>query len=335
MRQYRNAPPLRARSPNALQFGWQLDGEGGATMASLHALEPRPAKAPPLWYHFDATHADTEKLLEQTLKLDWIVIEALLAEETRPRALEYQDGLLVILRGVNLNEGAEPEDMVSIRIWITGSLIISTGVRQLKAVRVLQEYLEKKSGPKTTGDWLTTLCIQVYDNVQQVLTELNTFMDDLEDQIHTQHVSVEDRSIITFRRRVILIKRYLAPQRDVLNHIRNMDIALLNTVDRRRLLEAHDWLQRYVEDLDTLRERAQIVRDELDGMQSKRLNRNLFLLSLVAAVFLPPTLLTGLFGVNVGGVPGAQSDIGFSVLALLIVGTVVLEIVLLKRKRWF
>ena len=176
--------------------------------------------------------------------------------------------------------------MVSIRIWITGSLIISTGVGRLKSRACPAGTSGEKSGPKTTGDWLTTLCIQVYDNVQQVLTELNAFMDDLEDQIHEQHSEVEDRSIITFSTSCDTDKTLPGPQRDVLNHIRNMDIALLNTVDRRRLAGSARLVQRYVEDLRyTLRERAQIVRDELDGMQNKRLNRNLFLLSLVAAVF--------------------------------------------------
>lgn len=320
----------------ALKHGWRLNGQGGALPASLADWLARGSgQSQPWWFHFDAAHPDTAVLLEKVFGLDWIVNEALLAEETRPRVSEHLEGLLVILRGVNLNQGAAPEDMVSIRLWITPTLIVSAGVRDLRANATLQERLQRQTGPKSSGDWLTSLCIELYDNVQSVLSDLHATMDALEDDVHAGNSELEDRRIIGYRRRIILLRRYLAPQQDVLYHIRDTDNTMLTPTDRRRLSEAHDWLTRYVEDLDTLRERAQIVRDELDALRNRRLSRNLYVMSLVAALFIPPTLITGLFGVNVGGLPGVDSPWAFSLLCITLALVGVLQVLLLRRKGWF
>ena len=78
------------------------------------------------WVHLDVRQEESREWLKREISyLDQIIIDALLAEETRPRVLEFKNGLLLILRGVNLNEDALPEDMVSIRIWVDPYRIIS------------------------------------------------------------------------------------------------------------------------------------------------------------------------------------------------------------------
>ena len=57
--------------------------------------------------------------------LDNFVVNALLVDETRPHILPVDEGILLILRGVNLNESTKPEDMVPIRLWIEPHRIIS------------------------------------------------------------------------------------------------------------------------------------------------------------------------------------------------------------------
>jgi len=72
--------------------------------------------------------------------------------------------------------------------------------------------------------------------------------------------------------------------------------------DRARLRETADTITRYVEDLDALRERAAVTHEELTTRLADRMNRTMSVLSLVAAVFLPLSFVTGLLGINVGGI---------------------------------
>jgi zinc transporter len=78
-----------------------------------------------LWVHLDRRAEKARAWLTPDAQLDSIVTDALLAEETRPRVLTVGQSLLVILRGVNLNPGADPEDMVSVRLWLDAYRVIT------------------------------------------------------------------------------------------------------------------------------------------------------------------------------------------------------------------
>ena len=144
------------------------------------------------------------------------------------------------------------------------------------------------------------------------------------------------RSQITdIRKQAIVFRRYIAPQRDVIAALRVSDMPWLSELHKRRLQESLDRVIRYIEDIDTIRERAQIVKDELTNALSDKMNKNLYLLSVIAAVFLPLGFLTGLLGINVGGVPGVDDPSAFWVFSGFLLVVVALQILLFKRWKWF
>jgi zinc transporter len=95
-----------------------------------------------------------------------------------------------------------------------------------------------------------------------------------------------------------------------------------------------DRTTRFVEDLDAARERAAVVQDELNTRISDQMNRTMYVLTVVATVLLPPSLITGLLGINVGGIPGSDSSWGFGIVIFLLVILAMVEIAVLRRLRW-
>jgi zinc transporter len=100
------------------------------------------------------------------------------------------------------------------------------------------------------------------------------------------------------------------------------------------LQEAHNQLIRYLEDIDTIRERAQIVKDELSNILADKMNKNMYLLSIVAALFLPLGFFTGLLGINVGGMPGADNPSAFWVVSFVCAFFAVAILGLFKYLKW-
>lgn len=90
-----------------------------------------------------------------------------------------------------------------------------------------------------------------------------------------------------------------------------------------------------IEDLDAIRERSQIVKDELANILSDKLNHNLYVLSVVAAIFLPLGFLTGLLGINIGGIPGVDDPNAFAIFCGLSAVLVAGQVWLFKKLRWF
>lgn len=317
-------------------FAWGFDGQGGGSALAGEDIS-RTLRADALaWVHLDATHPDTRGWLQREVNyLDELILDALLAGETRPRYAENGEGVLLILRGMNLNEGADPEDMVSMRLWIDAHRIISLERRRLKAVRDIGERLQQGHGPGNAGDFLVQVAARLFERMEPVLSALDEETDTLEEKIMDHPDPSERQAIVAIRRQAILFRRYISPQRDVIQAVRTLDMPWLSTAHRRHLQESHDRLIRYVEDLDAIRERAQIIKDELVNALSDRLNRNMYILSVIAAVFLPLGFLTGLLGVNVGGIPGSDNPDAFMIFSVALLVLVAGQVALFRKLKWF
>jgi len=310
------------------ESGKNLPLEGDAIAKKLQAKELG-------WVHLDAANPETKVWLKENVSyLDDIILDALLAKETRPRISEYGNGALIILRGVNLNPGEDEEDMISIRLWVDKQRIISTRVRKLKAIEDMRTKIHSDNAPLNSGDFLMTLCTQLFKNMEPVITELDQRTDNVEEAILENPESIARAEIVDIRKTAIMLRRYIAPQKEVLSALRITDMGWMNNNDKRHAQENFDRLSRYIEELDTIRERSQIIKEELSAIISDKMNKNMYMLSLVAAIFLPLGFLTGLLGINVGGMPGADSGIAFWLVVILCGGCAFGIIALMKRMKW-
>ena len=79
------------------------------------------------------------------------------------------------------------------------------------------------------------------------------------------------------------------------------------------------------------RERAAVTQDEVNNRLSHQMNRTVYLLTLVATMLLPLNLITGVLGINVGGIPGADNRWGFSIVVALLAALGMTMLWLLRR----
>ncbi|MGD8917148.1 MAG: zinc transporter ZntB, partial [Syntrophobacterales bacterium] len=259
---------------------------------------------------------------------------ALLADESRPRITSFNDGVLVALRGVNLNPGADPEDMVSLRIWAEKNRIITTRRRKLMSVADLCSAVDRGKGPRTSGEFLEDVADRLMVRMGGVIGELEDKAAELEEAVLTAESHELRPMLASIRRDAINLRRYMAPQREAIARLQSEKISWLAEEDRVRLRETYDRLTRYIEDLDAARERAAVTQEELISRLSEQMDNRMYVLSIVAAIFLPLGFLTGLLGINVGGIPGSEYKAAFFVFCLLLVALVVIEVIIFKKKKW-
>lgn len=99
--------------------------------------------------------------------------------------------------------------------------------------------------------------------------------------------------------------------------------------------ESYDKIQRYVEEFEMIRDRAQILKDEIANTMATKLNENLFILSVLAAIFLPLSFVTGLFGIHIAGLPGMENPSAFWIFNGVLLAIVALELLVFKLLKWF
>ena len=314
-----------------------LDGQGGARSIAREALDTLslgPQES--LWLHWDRSHPHTHAWLLQHSGLSAFACDLLLEENTRPRLLSLADEqLLLFLRGVNLNPGAEPEDMVSVRIFAEARRVISLRLRPLRASDEVLQQLNEGRGPKSASELLLLMGELLTEKVQALVSDLGEVVDEEEEQAEADpHHTPAPGSLQQIRRRAASLRRFLAPQRDIYGQLSRHKWSWFGAAESDYWNELNNSLIRYLEELELTRERAALLLESEDRRRDERSNRTLYRLSIITCIFLPMSFLTGLLGINVGGIPGAENPYGFLVACLLVLGLALGQWWLFRRLRW-
>ena len=304
---------------NGLICAWILDGKGGGRQVGWDEANAfQPSGSSWLWLHFDYSSPVVQDWLFEHSGLSELTVEALKQTETRPRVVPADGGLMMFLRAVNLNPGAEPDDMVSARLWVGERRVISLRQRRLVSVDDLRAALAAGKGPRSSGEFLTMFVDGLLDRIDHVVEVIYGHIDDLEAPVQPATIPQQRAQLAEMRRQAIALRRFLAPQREALNRLSAENSQLLNEESRLQLREHFDRLTRIIEDLDAARERAAVAQESLASQMAEQTNQRMFLLSIIAAIFLPLSFATGLLGINVGGIPGSESPLGFAVVVVLL-----------------
>jgi zinc transporter len=316
-------------------FSYIFSSEGKASKLEIQHVAEELKNEGLTWVHLDANSHFTQKWIKKEVSyLDHLIIDALTAEETRPRVTEFAEGLLIILRGINLNQSAEPEEMVSLRIWIDKDRIITLQRHDMKAVFDLRNQIEEGKIIKTSGEFLYNLIYEILNVTSPYLYALGDKIDALEEKVlkSDEDLRSEVRQI---RTQSTVFKRYLSPQREAIAKLRIYDHVWIDDWSKRHFQENLDHITMMIEEIDEVRDRAQILHEELFHGLTEKLNKSMYSLSLVASVFIPLTFFTSIFSVNIGGLPGVGLDFAFMWMMASMGIIAVLQIVFFKKKNLF
>lgn len=323
-----------ASDGDGLIFAYILDGSGSGKEVGWEEIAAWKPRQGILWMHLDYSNPNVQQWLYEQSDLEDVISDALTEEDSRPRCTPFHEGLLLGLRGVNLNPGSDPEDMVGVRIWFEKDRIISTRRRKILSVADIRETIGQGTGPESISDFLVMITSRMMERMRQVIDDLEDAVADVEDQVLTSENSQLRSELASLRRQAISLRRYLSPQREALSRLLTEKIVWLDESDRIRLREVYDQLIRHIEDLDEARDRAAVTQEQLINSLSEQMNNKMYILSIVAAIFLPLGFLTGLLGINVGGIPGAESNLGFLTFVILLVVVVGIQVWFFKKKKW-
>ncbi|MEM9415085.1 MAG: zinc transporter ZntB [Planctomycetota bacterium] len=311
-----------------------LDEKGGASLLDWAGVVAQWDTPTVVWVHLDSTNERAKDWLYQSSGLDEATVDVLVSEETRPHCHVVGDGILVNLRGVNPSPQADPEDMISLRMWVEPNRIITLRRNKLSAVEDVARALDDGEGPTNAASTLLVLADHLVRDVGDFVNDLEDQIDEAEEQVlASQHQALRGR-ISGIRRKAITVRRHLAPQREAFVSLQAVQLDWLGHEHKSHYREIAGRVTRYVEDLDLIRDRALVVQEDLVSRLAEHTNRTLYVLSLITAIFLPLGLIAGILGINVGGMPGIESEWAFWVVCGVMVAVSVIEVVALRLMRW-
>ncbi len=319
------------------EFSLLLDGKGGATPLPDNKAVVLQKGQCCFWQNLDYKDPQVFEILTKDYHLDPTIAEALCDDETRPRFFTQDNGMVLILRAVNFNKGSDVEDMISVRIWADEEKIITLSHRFVPAANKLKEIKKKKKGPHSSVGCLIEIINALSDEINEVIENINDSSDDLEEEV----VDVDNLTdfqlrgkLSGLRRQIIVLRRYIAPQKEIFQNLYNQKSPLITAKAKVRIREIYNTVTKAVEDLDTTRDRLAVFHEELQSKMSINMSKIMYMISIVTVVFLPLGLITSLLGINVNGIPFAESPWAFLGVCIFLLLLCLILFTIMRRLKW-
>jgi zinc transporter len=279
-----------------------------------------------VWVHIDGSDPAGLDWVQRCTDLPEVAHQALLAVETRPRTDPIGNGAIINLRSPGTNPENDPDTLVSTRFWVERGRTLSLAYRPTFALEpTIMSFLAGEI--RDPGDLITRFARESTALLDPDIAALGDRLDEIEIQVDANIERSTRRQVSALRGEAIGYRRFIAPQRFALERLATLPVDWLDEHDRIHLRDAADRFARMSEELESVRERAAVVHDELTDLRSEKMDSRALLLSIVALIFLPLTFITGLLGMNVKGIPYAEEVwafwgvVGFcAVMAMMVLG---------------
>jgi magnesium transporter/zinc transporter len=325
--------PIDEQSRFGVVWAYRFDADGSASLLPRATIPDLSVASGFVWVHLDLVHTRAQAWIAEQEELPEAARELFLSHETHQR-LDHSATLAWGLSHDLTRDVASKSDVVGALHWIVGERFLLTGRREaLQSIRLAAEALNAGERAESPAALFETIMEYVIDDITDAVVRLAEETDSVEDHILLDRLHDGPQRVGTVRRGAVRLHRQLNGLHLLFRRFtetrsgRAVPEAVKDSAAR--LLQRADGLH---QDVAAIQDRARLLQDEIAARSAGQTNRQLYTLSILTALFLPATFITGLFGINVKGLPWVESDFGAGFVTLTCLAAALLTLVLLRRK---
>jgi len=291
-----------------------------------------------LWVDLDVADPSQAALLTDLFRFHPLAAEDARNSSSRVKAEEYPGFLVVVARVVSFAETTpDPYDLetANLTMFLTENAVVTTHKETLPAVQALVQRVE--SNPDVLGRGPARVAHQLLDTAVDayfpVLDQLDEFVDDMEQRVFGDFDDKLLQEIFQVKRLVISLRRYLAPQREVLSQLTNRPSRFLPPEAQLYYRDVYDHMLRITDALDSYRDLLSSTLDAYLSQVSNRLGGVTKGLAVFGALSIPLVVIAGVYGMNFEHIPLARHPYGFEIMVALQVATSLALLFAMRVKR--
>jgi magnesium transporter len=309
---------------------------GGVVSASIEGVAPPPPDVI-RWIDVQGQDEATMKLLGERFGFHPLTVEDCLHVDQRPKLEEYGDYLFIVIHGFACPTGqtrdTKPHEL---HAFLGPRYIVTVHEDRIEPLdRVWQRLTGDAALARRGADFLFYLMADaVVDANFPILDLISDHLEEIENAV-LEHPEPSDLTrIFTLKRTLVLMRKVLSPQRDVFSLLAKRGDPRVSEKTSLYFRDIYDHLVRIAEAIEAARDLLGNALDAYLSMSANRTNEIMKRLTLLSAVFLPLTFITGFFGQNFDHLPFHSDRFMYAMIAacLLIPTSMVL---LFKRSGWF
>lgn len=216
---------------------------------------------------------------------------------------------------------------------VTDRLIVTTRLHPLRSIDRARAVVEKSARIKGPLDVLAALVAEFQRTVVGLVHEINTELNLIEDYVYEDAERDETRRLAPARRTIVKLHRHLRTELALLRRVTTADEEDVPEQFQDLARQLSDRIETVERDVYSLQERARLLHEDIDSKATRQTNRHLYILSILTAFLMPPTLVTGFFGMNTGNLPFSETAGGTVSATLFMLISIGLAWWLLRRFR--
>jgi zinc transporter len=297
------------------------DGAGARALNTDEAeawLAAAPAQGEFAWLHFNLSHAPAQRWLERHAGLPDSFYEALRDGLHSTRVERADDALVAVINDVHFDFSFEPSDISTLWIAVGPRLVVTARAKPLRSVDALRTAVRAGDAPKSSTELLEHLMRAQADVLVHIVRSVTTRIDAVEDDLLAGRIDQQRTRLGELRRVLVRLQRLLAPEPAALFRLLQKPPVWMAEADAQGLRDASEEFSVVLRDMGGLQERIKLLQEEIAANVQEDNNRSLFVLTVVTVLALPINILAGLFGMNVGGIPLADSRHGFWIVVAIV-----------------
>lgn len=288
-----------------------------------------------VWLHFNVRVGSAR---------DWLQHRAPIPEAARQLLLDASDhkglersgeGLVAVISDIRYDFGFDfdPEQIATLRFYLDRDRLISARHYPSSATDHLRTAIKQGQSFDSTAKLMIHLFEFQVDTLEKTITRMGDSLDDIEDQVLAGRMRGQHAQLGVIRRLAVRLYHHFAPEHRMLQRLCRRPLDWFSDSDHAALQDVAETFRELVDDLTETQERAKLLQEELAARTAEETNSNLYIISLFTALLLPPSLIAGVFGMNVAGLPGLKDEAAFwwVMLGMAAISALILLILYLRR----
>lgn len=271
-----------------------------------------------VWLHFNLAHVATGKWLRVNVALSGLFHEAL-RDGSRSTRVELDDEMLVaVVNDVHYDFAFDPNDISTLWLAVGPRLMVIARLQPLRSIDRLRGAVNRGAMLRYTVELVIHLVHDQGDVLANIVRATTARIDDTADHLLSGRLEKRRADLGSLRRLLVRLQRLLAPEPAALFRLLQKPPGWIGEENLQDLRQSTEEFNVALRDMAALQERIKLLQEDVAGRVAEENNRSLFVLTIVAVLALPINILTGLFGMNVGGVPLAQNEHGFWIVVTIV-----------------
>lgn len=276
----------------------------GKETRRAHAVEPEwllPKSGYFVWVDLQSPTEEEARVLFEPFGFHELAIEDALREIQTPKVESYDDHLYLILHGIDFEAARHTFATHEVDIFLGEQFLVTVHDEFSRSVARLLDVCPRNDFMLAEGPagLLHRIVDSMVDNYRPEVEKLEARLDEIEDRIFNDPSPGDVRQILGLKRDVTSLRRVVTPQRDVVGRLARREFPQISESLSYRFRDVYDHLVRLADEATLFHDRITSLLDAHLSFTSNRLNQVMKTLTIISTIFLPLTVLTGMFGMNV------------------------------------